>query len=79
MIINLVRSPARSIAHRVDAEPALSSRRIGSRVAQRNQAEKASRTQALYEKRVGGWLSWSQAQEARWAYPPRAAYPCRFA
>ena len=33
--------------------------------AQRNQAEKASRTQALYEKRVGGWLTWTQAQEAR--------------
>ena len=31
----------------------------------RNQAEKASRTQQLYEKRVGGWITWEEAQQAR--------------
>ena len=31
----------------------------------RGQAEKASKTQQLYEKRVGGWLEWEDVQKAR--------------
>ena len=31
----------------------------------RSQAEKASKTQNLYEQRVGGWLEWSDVQKAR--------------
>ena len=31
----------------------------------RNQAEKESKTQALYEKRVGGFMTWEEAQKAR--------------
>jgi len=31
----------------------------------RGQAEKASKTQQMYEKRVGGWLEWPQVQQAR--------------
>merc|ERR1711965_697789 len=31
----------------------------------RGQAEKASKTQQLYEKRIGGWLEWQQVQKAR--------------
>ena len=31
----------------------------------RGQAEKASKTQQLYEKRVGGWLEWEEVQKAR--------------
>jgi hypothetical protein len=31
----------------------------------RGQAEKASKTQQLYEKRVGGWMEWEEVQKAR--------------
>lgn len=31
----------------------------------RGQAEKASKTQQMYEKRVGGWLEWEDVQKAR--------------
>ena len=31
----------------------------------RSQAEKASKTQAMYTKRVGGWLTWEDVQKAR--------------
>ena len=31
----------------------------------RGQAEKASKTQQVYEKRVGGWLEWPDVQKAR--------------
>jgi hypothetical protein len=31
----------------------------------RAQAEKASKTQQMYEKRVGGWLEWEDVQKAR--------------
>eukprot|EP00966_Prymnesium_polylepis_P021282 489442-Prymnesium_polylepis.1 len=31
----------------------------------RGQAEKASKTQKMYEKRVGGWLEWEDVQKAR--------------
>ena len=31
----------------------------------RGQAEKASKTQQMYEKRVGGWLEWPDVQKAR--------------
>ena len=31
----------------------------------RGQAEKASKTQQMYESRVGGWLEWPKVQEAR--------------
>lgn len=31
----------------------------------RGQAEKASKTQAMYEKRVGGWLEWEDVQKSR--------------
>jgi hypothetical protein len=31
----------------------------------RGQAEKASKTQQMYEKRVGGWLEWEDMQKAR--------------
>ena len=31
----------------------------------RGQSEKASKTQQLYEKRVGGWLEWEDVQKAR--------------
>ena len=31
----------------------------------RSQAEKASKTQQLYEKRVGGWCEWPDVQKAR--------------
>ena len=31
----------------------------------RGQAEKASKTQQLYTKRVGGWCEWSDVQKAR--------------
>ena len=31
----------------------------------RGQAEKASRTQQLYDKRTGGWLTWDEVQQAR--------------
>ena len=31
----------------------------------RNQAEKQSRTQQLYDKRIGGFLTWEEAQQAR--------------
>ena len=31
----------------------------------RSQAEKAARTQQLFDKRVGGWLTWQEVQECR--------------
>ena len=31
----------------------------------RGQAEKASKTQNMFEKRVGGWATWEQVQQAR--------------
>eukprot|EP00966_Prymnesium_polylepis_P003645 83494-Prymnesium_polylepis.1 len=31
----------------------------------RGQAEKASKTQQMYDKRVGGWLEWPDVQNAR--------------
>jgi len=31
----------------------------------RGQAEKASKTQNMFEKRVGGWTTWEQVQQAR--------------
>ena len=31
----------------------------------RSQAEKASKTQQLYEKRVGGWIEWEEVQQCR--------------
>ena len=31
----------------------------------RGQAEKASKTQQMYEKRIGGWLEWEDVQKAR--------------
>ena len=31
----------------------------------RGQAEKASKTQQMYDKRVGGWLEWEDVQKAR--------------
>ena len=31
----------------------------------RGQAEKASKTQNLYDQRIGGWLEWEQVQQAR--------------
>ena len=31
----------------------------------RGQAEKASKTQQMFDKRVGGWLEWEDVQKAR--------------
>lgn len=31
----------------------------------RGQAEKASKTQQMYDKRVGGWIEWDGVQKAR--------------
>eukprot|EP00966_Prymnesium_polylepis_P229230 5304935-Prymnesium_polylepis.1 len=31
----------------------------------RGQAEKASKTQQMYDKRVGGWIEWPDVQKAR--------------
>ena len=48
----------------------------------RGQAEKASKTQQMYEKRVGGWLEWEDVQKARVAAmnklndAAQAATPC---
>jgi hypothetical protein len=39
----------------------------------RGQAEKASKTQQLYEKRVGGWMEWEEVQKARIAATSKLA------
>ena len=31
----------------------------------RGQAEKQSRTQQMYDRRIGGWLTWEDVQKAR--------------